>query len=41
MKFTDVDVAEIVFKERLAKRDYCVVFLVVVRGKSCVMKVVS
>lgn len=41
MEFTDVDVAEIIFKERLAKRDYCVIFLVVIRGKTCVMKVVS
>ncbi|EEP79938.1 predicted protein [Uncinocarpus reesii 1704] len=31
--------AEITFQERLAKRDYCVIFLVVVRGKTCVMKV--
>ncbi|OJD27502.1 hypothetical protein ACJ73_01115 [Blastomyces percursus] len=39
MKFTNVKVAEIIFQERLAKRDYCVVFLVVIRGKTCVMKV--
>ncbi|OAX78608.1 hypothetical protein ACJ72_07083 [Emergomyces africanus] len=39
MEFTDVDVTEIIFQERLAKRDYCMVFLVVIRGKACVMKV--
>lgn len=41
MEFTDVDVTEIIFQERLAKRDYCMVFLVVIRGKACVMKVVG
>ncbi|OJD18421.1 hypothetical protein AJ78_01540 [Emergomyces pasteurianus Ep9510] len=39
MDFTDVDVTEITFKEQLAKRDYCMVFLVVIRGEACVMKV--
>ncbi|OAX82016.1 hypothetical protein ACJ72_03641 [Emergomyces africanus] len=37
--FTDVDVTEIIFQERLAKRTYCMVFLVVIRSKTCVMKV--
>ncbi|EEQ85585.1 uncharacterized protein BDCG_08854 [Blastomyces dermatitidis ER-3] len=39
MKLTDIDLTEIIFQKRLAKRDYCVVFLVVIRGVDCVMKV--
>lgn len=41
MEFTDVDVTEIVFKERLAKQEYCMIFLVIIRGKTCVMRLVG
>lgn len=41
MEFTNVDVPEIIFKEQLAKREFCMIFLVVIRCKTCVMKVVS
>jgi hypothetical protein len=41
MEFTNVKLTEIIFRERLAERDYCVIFLVVIRGKTCVMKVVG
>ncbi|EAS34354.3 uncharacterized protein CIMG_05378 [Coccidioides immitis RS] len=38
IEFVDIDVSEI-FKEWLAKRKFCVTFLVIIRGKTCVMKV--
>jgi hypothetical protein len=41
MEFTDVNVSEIIFKERLAKGEFCMIFLAIVRGKTCVMKVVG
>lgn len=41
MEFTNVGISEVIFKERLAKTDYSMVFLVDIRGETCVMKVVS
>ncbi|KAK2810895.1 hypothetical protein FQN50_002486 [Emmonsiellopsis sp. PD_5] len=39
MEFSDIDISEIVFKEQLADRKYCLILLVELRGKTCVMKV--
>lgn len=41
MEFTGVEVSEIAFEERLSSRDFCEIFRVVIRGKTCAMKVVS
>lgn len=41
VEFKDVTESEIIFKKQLAKREYCVVFLVIIRDKICVMKVVG
>lgn len=41
MELTNVHISEVAFKERLAKTDYSVVFLVFIRDRTCVMKVVS
>ncbi|KAK2768402.1 hypothetical protein FQN54_000257 [Arachnomyces sp. PD_36] len=37
--FSGVKISEVVFRERLSKRKFCAIFLVDVRGKTCVMKV--
>ncbi|KAK2786399.1 hypothetical protein FQN52_007856 [Onygenales sp. PD_12] len=39
MEFSDIEVSEIVFKEQLADRKYCLILLVELRGRTCVMKV--
>ncbi|KAB8069201.1 hypothetical protein BDV29DRAFT_183190 [Aspergillus leporis] len=39
MFFENVDPSEIVFKEKLFSSDYSVIFLVILRNHSCVMKV--
>jgi hypothetical protein len=41
MELDNVDVSEIIFKEQISKREYCVVYLVTIRGRACAMKVVS
>ena len=41
MELMDVDLTEIIFQERLAKRAYCIIFLVKIRGADYVMKVVG
>lgn len=40
MDFSDATPPEITFKRELASSEYSVIFLVEVRNKSCVMKVV-
>ncbi|PGH14686.1 hypothetical protein AJ79_02852 [Helicocarpus griseus UAMH5409] len=37
MEFTDINISEVVFKEQLADRKFSMIFLVVLRGKTCVM----
>jgi hypothetical protein len=41
MEFKHVNECEIIFKDVIAERKYCQVFPVSLRGKTCVMKVVS
>lgn len=41
MKLDDVSPGEVDFKEQLFASDRSVIFLIVVRGQRCVMKVVS
>ncbi|KKZ64681.1 hypothetical protein EMCG_01369 [[Emmonsia] crescens] len=39
MEFLHINVSEIVFKDQLEQRKFCVIFLVELRGGTCVMKV--
>lgn len=41
MDFPDVKVSEITFQEQLSSREFCVIFLVTIRGRTYVMKVVG
>lgn len=41
MDFSDIEPPEITFKESLFSSEFSVIFLVGVRGKICLMKVVS
>lgn len=41
MEFLGIQISEVVFKERISSRNFCEIFIVDVRDKTCVMKVVG
>lgn len=41
MEFSDINISEVIFKKQLVEREFCVIFLVEFRGKTCAMKVVG